>query len=102
VAVMYLGKVMELTTRDNLFNTPLHPYTQALMSAIPIPDPVKERQRTRIFLNEDVPSPANPPQGCVFSTRCPIAEPICSQRAPEYKAIEPDHFVVCHKVDKKG
>ncbi|SLM31973.1 oligopeptide transporter subunit; ATP-binding component of ABC superfamily [Desulfamplus magnetovallimortis] len=99
VAVMYLGKIMELTTRERLFNTPLHPYTQALMSAIPIPDPVKERQRQRILLNEEVPSPANPPNGCVFNTRCPVAEEICTRSAPEYREIETGHFVVCHKVD---
>lgn len=100
VAVMYLGKIMELTTRDNLFNNPLHPYTQSLISAIPIPDPVKERKRTRIFLKDEVPSPANPPKGCVFSTRCPIADAICTQTEPAYREINPDHFVVCHKVDQ--
>ena len=102
VAVMYLGKIMELTTRDILFNDPLHPYTQALISAIPIPDPVKERERNRILLNEELPSPANPPKGCVFNTRCPIAEEICTQEAPVWREINPDHFVVCHKTDHAG
>ena len=102
VAVMYLGKIMELTTRENLFSTPLHPYTQALMSAIPIPDPVKERERTRIFLNEEIPSPANPPSGCVFHTRCPIAEKICSEVPPDYREVMPEHFAVCHKIDGHG
>ncbi len=99
VAVMYLGKIMELTTRDNLFTNPLHPYTQALISAIPIPDPVEERKRTRILLNDEIPSPADPPKGCVFSTRCPIAESICTHETPSWREIDPDHFVVCHKVD---
>lgn len=98
VAVMYLGKIMELTTRDNLFSTPLHPYTQSLISAIPIPDPVRERNRNRILLNEEVPSPANPPKGCVFNTRCPIADSICIQEAPGFREIHPDHFAACHKI----
>lgn len=102
VAVMYLGKIMELTTRDNLFTNPLHPYTQSLISAIPIPDPVRERKRERIFLNDELPNPSNPPKGCVFSTRCPIASDICSQEAPASREINPDHFVTCHKTDREG
>jgi oligopeptide/dipeptide ABC transporter ATP-binding protein len=100
VAVMYLGKIMELTTRERLFANPLHPYTQSLISAIPIPDPEKERKRVRILLNDEVPSPANPPDGCVFNTRCPIAGPQCRLIDPESRMIFPDHAVVCHKADQ--
>ncbi len=99
VAVMYLGKIMELTTRDNLFNTPLHPYTQSLISAIPIPDPEKERKRTRILLNEELPSPADPPSGCVFRTRCPLVMPVCAQLPPLFREIFPGHFIACHRAD---
>jgi len=101
VAVMYLGKIVELTTRDRLFSCPLHPYTQSLLSAIPIPDPIEERKRKRILLNDEVPSPANPPAGCVFNTRCPIAGPECVA-PPEARELYEDHVVVCHKADKKG
>ncbi len=100
VAVMYLGKIMELTTRENLFNTPLHPYTQSMISAIPIPDPIKERKRSRILLNDEVPSPANPPKGCVFSTRCPVVQDQCTVIQPEFREVSPDHFVACLKVDE--
>jgi len=97
VAVMYLGKMAELTGREELFINPLHPYTQALMSAIPIPDPNIKRQR--IILKGDVPSPLNPPKGCRFHPRCPIAMDICSQKEPEFKEIKPDHFVACWAVE---
>jgi oligopeptide/dipeptide ABC transporter ATP-binding protein len=97
VAVMYLGKMVELTTREELFINPLHPYTQALMSAIPIPDP--KIKRTRLILKGDVPSPLNPPKGCRFHPRCPIAMDICSQKEPEFKEIRPDHFVACWAVE---
>jgi len=100
VAVMYLGKIMELTSRDNLFNTPLHPYTQSLISAIPIPDPEKERRRTRILLNEELPSPADPPSGCVFRTRCPLVKPVCAELAPLFREIFPGHFIACHRADQ--
>lgn len=100
VAVMYLGKIMELTTRDNLFNTPLHPYTQSLISAIPIPDPEKERKRTRILLNEELPSPADPPSGCVFRTRCPLVKPVCAELVPLFREIFPGHFTACHRADQ--
>jgi len=99
VAVMYLGKVAELTDRHTLFADPLHPYTQALLSAVPVPNPKLERQRRRIILEGEVPSPANPPMGCVFNTRCPIAVDECSQVVPEYREVRPDHFVACHLVD---
>lgn len=96
VAVMYLGKMVELTGRDALFANPLHPYTRALMSAIPIPDPMLKRERT--ILKGDVPSPLNPPSGCRFHPRCPIVDPICSQQEPEFREALPDHWVACWKV----
>jgi len=96
VAVMYLGKIMELTTREEVFDNPLNPYTQALLSAIPIPDPVVEEKRRRIILEGDVPSPANPPSGCNFSTRCPRVMDICREAEPEFKDVGSDHYVACH------
>ena len=98
VAVMYLGKLMELTGRDELYENPLHPYTKALLSAVPIPDPELESKRERIILTGDVPSSMRPPPGCVFNTRCPIAIDECYTVVPEWRQVEPEHWVACHRV----
>jgi oligopeptide transport system ATP-binding protein len=98
VAVMYLGKIVELTDRDSVFNNPLHPYTKALLSAVPIPDPVVEEQRQRIILEGDVPSPANPPIGCNFNSRCPVAIDRCFEEDPEFREVTLNHWCACHLV----
>lgn len=99
IAVMYLGHMVEVASREDLYNEPLHPYTQALLSAIPIPDPVIEATRERIILEGDVPSPSNPPPGCVFNTRCPVAVPECSEIIPNLQQVKPDHWVACILAD---
>ncbi len=98
MAVMYLGKIMELADRDEIFLNSLHPYTQALMSAVPVPDPDLSAQRERIILDGDIPNPSNPPVGCNFNTRCPLAKEICFKEEPEYLEVKDLHWVACHFV----
>tara|TARA_B100000470_G_scaffold217874_1_gene202665 strand:+ start:705 stop:1688 length:984 start_codon:yes stop_codon:yes gene_type:complete len=98
VAVMYLGRIVELASSQELYSNPLHPYTKALLSAVPVHDPVLEKKRKRTILVGDVPSPASPPSGCHFSTRCPIAEARCFKVSPEWRQVSPDRRVACHLV----
>src|SRR5690606_33862045 len=99
VAVMYLGIIVELADRNEIYNNPLHPYTKALLSAIPVPDPDHYRKHSRIIMEGDVPSPANPPSGCRFRTRCPLADQECEKGRPEFREVLPGHFVECFKVE---
>ena len=101
VGVMYLGRMVELAEADELYDHPVHPYTNALMSAIPIPDPKKEKERQIIRLKGEVPSPVDVPEGCVFCNRCPIAEEICRRKMPELQEVSKEHFVACHKLKGK-
>jgi oligopeptide/dipeptide ABC transporter ATP-binding protein len=96
VAVMYLGHVVELAESVEMYDNPLHPYTQALMSAIPLPDPIEERKKQRIILRGDMPSPVNPPSACPFHTRCFKVQPICSEVAPAFEEKRPGHWAACH------
>lgn len=96
IGIMYLGTIVETAPRDRLFANPLHPYTKALLSAVPIPDPTVKRER--IILQGDIPSPANPPSGCRFHTRCPFATDICKQAVPEFRDVGEGHLVACHHV----
>ena len=93
---MYLGKLVELSDREQLYNNPTHPYTRALLSAVPIHDPLVEEKRSRIILKGDVPSPANPPKGCNFSTRCPVAEKQCFEEEPMFRQVSTGTLCACH------
>jgi oligopeptide/dipeptide ABC transporter ATP-binding protein len=99
ILVMYLGAVMEFGSKDDIFKNPLHPYTEALFSAVPNPDPTAKMDR--IKLQGDIPSPANPPKGCRFHTRCPYAQEVCKHVPPEYLEYEPGHFAACHMIGEK-
>jgi oligopeptide/dipeptide ABC transporter ATP-binding protein len=96
IGVMYLGNLVELAASEQLYQQPKHPYTQALLSAIPLPDPDLEQTRERIILEGEVPSPINPPSGCVFRTRCPVAKEICAQEKPIWREVAPAHYAACH------
>jgi oligopeptide/dipeptide ABC transporter ATP-binding protein len=96
IAVMYLGHIMELAPSQDLYQTPLHPYTQGLLSAIPIPNPEIEKKKVRVLISGEIPSPINPPKGCVFCTRCPFAKKLCFEERPPLQEVAPNHFAACH------
>ncbi|MGI8313882.1 ABC transporter ATP-binding protein [Halobacillus mangrovi] len=96
IGVMYLGHMVELTSSEQLYDKPLHPYTKALLSAIPIPDPDIEDQREQVIIEGEIPSPINPPSGCVFRTRCPMSMEVCAEKAPVWQEVEKEHYVACH------
>ncbi len=102
VGVMYLGHIVEMADRNEIYVNPIHPYTKALLSAVPIPDPVIDAQRERVLLTGEVPSPLNPPSGCVFHPRCPIAIDECNQVTPELREVEPNHWAACIRADGYG
>jgi len=97
IAIMYLGKIMEMGTAENIVYEPLHPYTKALISAVPVPDP--KSRRTRLTIKGEIPSPVNPPPGCRFHTRCPIAEEVCGKEEPKLVEVEKEHYVACHRIE---
>lgn len=100
IMVLYLGKVVELADRDRLYLNPRHPYTKALISAVPLPDPNKEQNKKQLVISGELPSPLNPPSGCTFRTRCPLATSICAEKIPPLEQIEPNHWVACHHWDQ--
>ncbi len=102
IAVMYLGKMVELAEASEIYDHPLHPYSKALMSAVPLPDPETARANKRIALSGDIPSPLNAPSGCPFRTRCPYAKEECARSMPEFKEVSPGHFCACHRLDEIG